>query len=69
MKKLNVTETLRKAITDSGISKRQLAKETGVDRMSITFFMQGTELPSDNINKLAEFFGYALVKVKKKEDK
>jgi transcriptional regulator with XRE-family HTH domain len=62
MKKLSITDTLRQAIIDSGKSKRQLAKETGVDRMSITFFMQGKEMHSNNINKLAEYFGYELTK-------
>jgi transcriptional regulator with XRE-family HTH domain len=64
MKKQTITETLRQIIRDSGISKRQLAKETGVDRMSITFFMQGKELHSNNINKLADYFGYELTKKK-----
>ena len=62
MKKLSITDTLRQAIIDSGKSKRHLAKETDVDRMSITFFMQGKEMHSNNINKLAEYFGYELTK-------
>lgn len=60
-----ITETLRQAIKDSGKSMRLLAKESGVDRMSLTWFMEGRSLHAGNIDKLAEYFGLVLVPKKK----
>ena len=38
-KKTDISETLREAIVDSGISFRQLEKRTGLQRASITRFV------------------------------
>ena len=61
-KKETITDLLRKAIRESGISQRRLSIETGVDRMSINFFMRGRALHSDNLDVLAEYFGLTLVR-------
>lgn len=69
MKKETVTEILRRTIAESGISKRRLSIETGVDRMSITFFLKGKPLHSSNVDRLAEYFGLTLVKQEERKGK
>lgn len=68
-KKETITEILRRTIRESGISQRRLSIETGVDRMSINFFMRGRALHSDNLDVLAEYFGLTLVKREERKGK
>jgi hypothetical protein len=46
-----------------------LSIETGVDRMSITFFLKGKPLHSSNVARLAEYFGLTLVKQEERKRK
>jgi len=58
-----LTDVLRRAVLDSGTSLLKLAKATGVERMSISRFVRGERsLRLDKADKLAAYFGLALVK-------
>ena len=53
-----VSEALKKAIADSGLSYLRLEKETGILRQNLMNFMAGrTSLRLDSVDKLAVFFG------------
>lgn len=57
-RKNTMTEVLKKAILDSGMSYLALQDETGVQRGSIMRFMRGeTSLRLDIADTLAEHFG------------
>ncbi|MBX7255705.1 MAG: hypothetical protein K1Y02_05050 [Candidatus Hydrogenedentes bacterium] len=54
----SITETLRAAIVESGVSHRAIETATGVQRASIMRFVRGTQsLRLDIADRLAEFFG------------
>ncbi len=56
-----MTEPLRRAIVESGISYKALWKATGVQRASIQRFVEGrNSLRLDKADKLAEHFGLVL---------
>jgi plasmid maintenance system antidote protein VapI len=56
-----LTGLLRQAIHDSGLPMNTLAKAAGVERMSITRFVQGSSsLRLDVADKLAEALGLEL---------
>jgi hypothetical protein len=61
--KRTVTDILRQAIADSGISFKRLEKETGVLRQSLMKFARREQtLRGDMYDKLAGYFGLELVK-------
>lgn len=63
--KLTITETLRKAIADSGKSFKALERESGVLRQSLMKFARGERhCRGDQLDKLAEYFGLELVPTK-----
>jgi len=56
-----ITDALRKAIAESGMSFIGLERETGVLRQSLMKFARGEEvLRGDAYDRLAEFFGLEL---------
>ena len=57
-----VSESLRKAIADSGLSQRKIASDTGVCRISLVKWLNGTQLTltTDAVDKLAEYFALEL---------
>ena len=56
-----MTETIRKAIEDSGLTLYQIAADTGVQRASLIRFCRGDQsLRLDVADKLAEYFGLEL---------
>jgi len=58
-----MTDVLRRAIADSGLSFRALEQETGVLRQSLMKFARGEQsLRLDQADKLAGYFGLQLVK-------
>ncbi len=70
MNQKTIENTLRQAIQKSGISRFQIAKETGVTEAALSrFVMKGTTLTLTSAQKLADFFGLELVKKKKKGKK
>ncbi len=62
---MTITETLRKAIRDSGQSLYAIAAATGVTRPSLSRFMAGTQsLRLDMADKLAVYFRLTLLPVR-----
>jgi len=57
---VTLSDTLRKAIQESGLSMRRLSINTGINRLWLTRFLEGFQMTSDNIDKLADFFGLGL---------
>jgi plasmid maintenance system antidote protein VapI len=58
-----LTDALLHAIRGSGLPVLTLAKAAGVERMSIVRFVRGERsLRLDKADRLADFFGLALVK-------
>jgi plasmid maintenance system antidote protein VapI len=64
--KKTISEVLRQAIIDSGLSLLRLAQETGVERASLSRFVAGKRsLRLDMADKLAAYFGLQLAKTGK----
>jgi hypothetical protein len=56
-----LTDALRRAIADSGLSFKRLERETGVVRQSLMKFARGEQyLRGDAYDKLAVYFGLEL---------
>jgi len=56
-----ISDPLRQAIRDSGISQYELAEKTGVSRSTIIRFLTGQrDLYLDSADKLASFLGLRL---------
>jgi plasmid maintenance system antidote protein VapI len=61
-----ISDTLRRAITESGMSYKALSRETGVARASIQRFIDGRQsLRLDMADRLAVFFELSLSKPRK----
>jgi len=61
-----MTETLRTAIRDSGLSAYRISKDTGLVVTSIIRFVEGeTSLRLDKADVLAEYLGLELLKTRK----
>jgi transcriptional regulator with XRE-family HTH domain len=60
-----ISEVLRRALAESGLSFKKLEQETGVLRQSLMKFARGEQsLRLDMAEKLADYFGLELVKRK-----
>jgi plasmid maintenance system antidote protein VapI len=58
-----ISDLLRRAIAESGISYNALQKETGVTRASIMRFVRGDQsIRLDMADRLAAYFGLTLTK-------
>lgn len=58
---LTITETLRKAMRDSGLPHLTISEATGVPRPSVIRFLRGEQsIRLDLADKLAEHFGLIL---------
>jgi hypothetical protein len=65
MGKRTMTEALRKAVRDSGLSMYAVAKGSGLELQSLLRFMREEQsLRLDKADQLAEFFGLEVVKRK-----
>jgi plasmid maintenance system antidote protein VapI len=61
--KLSMSEVLKNAIVESGISYKALSRETGVARASIQRFIDGRQsIRLDVADRLAAYFGLELTK-------
>jgi plasmid maintenance system antidote protein VapI len=59
----SLSDLLRRAIVDSGVSHNALAQATGVTRASILRFVRGDQsLRLDKADLLAAYFGLTLTK-------
>lgn len=62
-----MTDVLRAAIVESGIPYLRIARETGVERLSISRFARGTNsLHLDSADKLAAYFGIKVSMAKRR---
>ena len=60
-----MSETLKQAIRDSGLSGLELSKRSGVPASGVSRFMAGTaELRTANVDRLCKALGLVLVKNK-----
>lgn len=55
-----VSEQLRKAITDSGLSLLKLSRESGACRQSLMAFMRGASMQLTTVDLVAEYLGLRL---------
>ncbi len=59
---LSITDVLRRAIVDSGVSYKALSRETGVARASIQRFADGRQsIRLDMADRLANYFRLELL--------
>jgi len=57
-----ITDVLKRAVVESGISYKALSRQTGVARASIQRFIDGRQsIRLDMADRLAVFFGLAVV--------
>lgn len=58
-----MSDTLKQAIRESGLSGLELSKKSGVPRSGVSRFMAGTaELRTTNVDRLCKALGLVLVK-------
>jgi plasmid maintenance system antidote protein VapI len=58
---MNISETLRRAVLDSGLPLLQIAEAAGVERASLSRFVRGERtLRLDMADRLAAHFGLEL---------
>ena len=63
----SISDVLRQAIADSGLTYSELERATGVKRASMLRFMRGERsLRLDNADGLAEYFGLRLTGIGKR---
>jgi hypothetical protein len=61
-----LAEKLRHEIETCGKSRYSISMSTGIDEAALCRFMQGGSLKIETVDKLLNYFGYKLVKKKKR---
>jgi transcriptional regulator with XRE-family HTH domain len=62
-----MTDVLKAAIRDSGLTRYRIAKDTGIDEAALMRFLRGeTSLRLDRADVLAEYLGLELIRRKAK---
>jgi hypothetical protein len=62
---MNINDTLRKAVEDSGMTRYAIAQATGINESTLSRFVaSGRGISLANADVLAAFLGYELVKTK-----
>ena len=57
-----MTDQIRRAIDDSGLTRYRIAKETGIDESTLAKFYNGHRgLSLDNMDQLCEYLGLRIV--------
>ena len=59
-KKRTVSEQMRKAIEQSGMSRYAICKVTGIDKATLSRFMAGRGLSMEALDRLCRFLGLEL---------
>jgi transcriptional regulator with XRE-family HTH domain len=57
---MSISSQLRRAIQRSGESRYAIAQETGVNQSTLSRFVQGSGLSSENLDRVAEYLGLEL---------
>jgi transcriptional regulator with XRE-family HTH domain len=66
----SLTDQLRKAIDDSGLTRYQIAKETGIDESALAKFYNGHRgLSMEALNSLGEFLQLKIIMRRKPNSK
>ena len=61
-----LAEKLRHEIETCGKSRYSISMSTGIDEAALCRFIQGGSLKIETVDKLLDYFGYKLVKRKKR---
>jgi transcriptional regulator with XRE-family HTH domain len=56
-----ISEQLRRLINESGFSRYEISKQTGVDQATLSRFMKGSDLSTRSIDLLGKYLGLSLV--------
>jgi transcriptional regulator with XRE-family HTH domain len=65
-----LTDQIRQAIDDSGLTRYQIAKETGIDESALAKFYNGRRgLSMEALNALGEFLQLKIILGRKPADK
>ena len=58
-----LTDQIRQAIDDSGLTRYRIAQDTGLDESTLAKFYHGTRgLSLDNLDRLCQFLGLKVVR-------
>ena len=61
-----MTDQVRQAVGDSGLTRYRIAKDTGIDESALAKFYNGYRgLSVDNMDQLCEYLGLRIVKDRK----
>lgn len=64
--KESIADQLRRAMTESGYTRYELSKRTGIPQSTLSRFANGiTDLNMTTANRLTEFLGFELRKIRK----
>ena len=63
---MDIIEILREEIRNSDKTLDQLGKKTGIDKAALCRIRKGGSCKAETIEKLFDYFGYRLVKRKKR---
>jgi plasmid maintenance system antidote protein VapI len=62
-----LNDILKKELKNCGISRYQIAEDTGIDAAILCKFVNGQRgIKADTAEKLLKYFGYSIVKTKKR---
>ena len=65
-----MTDQIRQAIDDSGLTRYRISQETGIDESALAKFYNGHRgLSMDALNRLGKFLGLRIVMDRKPESK
>ena len=57
-----MTDQVRRAIDDSGVTRYRIAQDSGIDESSLAKFYHGTRgLTQDNLDRLFEYLGLRVI--------
>ena len=61
-----MTDQVRQAIDDSGLTRYRIAQDTGIDESTLAKFFHGTRgLSLDNLDRLCDYLGLRIVAERK----
>ncbi len=63
---MEIMETLRKEIESCGKSRYEISRDTGIDKAALCRIMQGGSCKAETADILLTYFGYELIKRKRK---
>ena len=65
-----MTDQIRQAIDDSGLTRYRIAQDTGIDESTLAKFYHGTRgLSQDNLERLFGYLGLRIVKDRQRTKK